>query len=137
MTSSGGMPSSIVSQPPISLSNISTNITSSYGTAAVSLGAQSSGTSYSTTTTHNLSPLPIRANQISTMPPLCQVLKICYSNQICFLCFYIWLFIFIISCYHYRFYFLHINRYRFLTPDFYTSVCLLLSYSLSIYVSTL
>lgn len=83
MTSSGGLASSLVSQPPLSLSNISTNLASSYGATAVSLGAQSSGTtSYSATTTHNLSPLPIRANQISTMPPLCQVLRICYSNLI-------------------------------------------------------
>lgn len=70
------MSSSIASQPPLSLSNISTNISSNYGTTGVSIGAQSSGTtSYSTTAAHNLSPLPLRANQINTMPPLCQVLR--------------------------------------------------------------
>lgn len=83
MTSSGlgsGMTSSLVSQPPLCLSSVTNNIASSYGTSA-SLGAQqlSGSTSYSATATHNLSPLPIRANQISTMPPLCQVL-----NQILF-----------------------------------------------------
>jgi len=95
MTSSGGLASSLVSQPPLSLSNISTNLASSYGATAVSLGAQSSGTtSYSATTTHNLSPLPIRANQISTMPPLCQVLRICYSNLI-------WSFLLLLFYYYY------------------------------------
>lgn len=63
-----GMSSSIASQPPISLSNLSNYVTT------MSYGAQATGsTSYSTNASHNLSPLPIRANQISTMPPLCQV----------------------------------------------------------------
>ena len=74
-----GMASSIVSHSqPSNLSNLSTNLTSNYGTGAISISAQSGGglSSYSSTAVPNLSPLPIRANQINTMPPpLCQVLK--------------------------------------------------------------
>lgn len=67
-----GMSSSIAPQPPLSLTNISTNLSSAYGTS-VPFGAQASGATSYSTASHNLSPLPIRANQISTMPPLCQV----------------------------------------------------------------
>lgn len=62
------MGASLSTQPPMSLGNIS----SCYGTT-VSFGTQPSGSASYVTASHNLSPLPIRANQISTMPPLCQV----------------------------------------------------------------
>ena len=123
LSSSGGLASSIVSQPPISLSNISTNLASSYGPTAVSLGAQSCGTtSYSATTTHNLSPLPIRANQISTMPPLCQVLRLCYSNLICSL---FLLFIIIIFHIYFLLFSLIFNISVSLSLSFFLFLCLL------------
>lgn len=85
-----GMSSSISSQPPISLSNLSSNLASTYGTTAASFGA-GGNTSYSTTASHNLSPLPIRANQISTMPPLCQVQRIFSSTSAKLIVFNFWL----------------------------------------------
>lgn len=88
-----GMISSIASQPPISLSNISTNLASNYGTT-VPYGASGGGTAYATTASHNLSPLPIRANQISTMPPLCQVQRTFFSILLLRICFTIFTFTF-------------------------------------------
>lgn len=72
------MSASLSTQPPMSLGNIS----SCYGTT-VSFGTQPSGSASYVTASHNLSPLPIRANQISTMPPLCQVptINVIYNNN--------------------------------------------------------
>jgi hypothetical protein len=80
------MSSSIASQPPLSLSNISTNLASAYGSTAYGAQAGAGGSTSYATASHNLSPLPIRANQISTMPPLCQV-HFFPTSQIVFLLF--------------------------------------------------